>query len=138
MFCHSLLVSCYRVSHLHLLPQDPCVDSRGRESTSCLCDRACYRTPISSAATAAASNASPVGWVPAYRKSENTVKPKLYFLCYDAPAVLRGRGSGVNVTVPFEDHHAGFGLSSSLRVSDSGVCALCEILYKKIRVVNTN
>lgn len=73
LFCRSLLVSCYCRSHLHLWPRDPCVDNRGRESTSCPCDRACYRTPIFSVVTVAASKASPACWVPAYTKRENTV-----------------------------------------------------------------
>lgn len=93
------------------------MDETGWGSTSCLCGQTCYRTPIVSAVTAATSNASPACWVPACRKGKkSSVKPRLYF-CLSfcgITAVFGGTGSGVNVTVPFENNHACFVLSSSL------------------------
>lgn len=62
----------------------------------------------------------PVGRLHAEREKKSTVKPRLYFclLFCGITAVLGGTGSGVNVTVPFENNHACFVLSSSLQFGD--------------------
>lgn len=100
------------------------MDETGWGNTSCLCGQTCCRTPIVSAVTVAASNASSACWAPARRKGKekkkSSVKPRLYFclLFCGITAVLGGTGSGVNVTVPFENNHACFALSSSLQFGD--------------------